>query len=208
MSHKKCDILREKAMQAGRNSAEAAAWRRHARQCRDCATEIDLLEILQEQADTERLHLPRQSSAMLVAMVRQQYQQRPRPSVWSRIWPYFWKPAVLAALVMALVQVIPPQWSDDPERQAVSRKTEANLDQAAPPAFAVYSEGCYFLPLNHGSQELEKAVLAATSPAEAVCLPEVLPGRGVDRAIRELRRNIEEQSRQLEELIDRDLSVY
>lgn len=207
MSHKKCDILREKAMRAGRDSAEEAAWRRHARQCRDCATEINLLQVLQEQADSERQHLPRQSSAMLVAMVRQQYQQRPRQSLWSRLWPYFWKPAVLAALVVALVQVIPPQWSDDPERQAISKQADTDLDPGPSP-FAAYAEGCYFLPLNSSAQELEKAVQAATSPAEAVCLPEVLPGRSVDRAIRELRRNIQEQSRQLEDLIDRDLSVY
>ncbi|MDD4098707.1 MAG: hypothetical protein PHC30_08050 [Lentisphaeria bacterium] len=203
MSRSKCDILRELAMKHGRSSASFAAWRRHARDCRDCATEIRLLDILDTQADAERLHLPRKNSAMLVEMVRQQYQRQPRPLFLARLWPYLWKPAVLAALVFALVRVIPQEWSEQAARQGDILADSGGV--MAPPTA---DDGCYFIPLPSGAMELDKAVLAATSPAAAVCLPEVLPGRGVDRAIRQLRERIQAQQRELEDLIDHDLSAY
>ncbi len=203
MSRTKCDILRERAMQQGRDSASFAAWRRHARDCQDCATEIRLLDLLDHQADSERLHLSRRNSAMLVEMVRQQYQQQRRSSWLAALWPYLWKPAVLAVLVFALVQVIPQEWSS-----ATGPGEDAVVDSSAAFTALAADEGCYFIPLQAGAQELEQAVLTATSPAEAVCLPEVLPGRSVDRAIRQLRGRIHDQHRELEDLIDSDLSAY
>lgn len=203
MSRAKCDILRERAMQQGRDSAMFAAWRRHARDCQDCATEIRLLDLLDHQADTERMHLPRRNSAMLVEMVRQQYQRSPQPSWMACVWPYLWKPAVLAALVFALVQVIPQEWAE-----TTAPTDEVAADASAAVAALTVGDGCYFIPLQAGAHELEQAVLTATSPAEAVCLPEVLPGRSVDRTIRQLRERIHVQHCELENLIDRDLSAY
>ncbi|MGI6355271.1 MAG: hypothetical protein GX937_13660 [Lentisphaerae bacterium] len=203
MSRAKCDILRERAMQHGQDSALFAAWRRHARECEDCATEIHLLDILDHQADSERLHLPRRNSAMLIEMVRQQYQRPQRPSWMACIWPYLWKPAILVALVFALVQVTPQEWPE-----ATAGADDVAVDANAAVTALAADDGCYFIPLQAGAHELEQAVLTATSPAEAVCLPEVLPGRSVDRAIRQLRERIHVQHCELENLIDRDLSAY
>ncbi|NMA47747.1 MAG: hypothetical protein GX945_14420 [Lentisphaerae bacterium] len=206
---RKCDILREKAMRGGEGSPAEAAWKRHGRECPDCHAEIYVLDTLRRQALNERMHLPRKDMAMLVDVVRQQYRQprEERSGFWHTTWQLSWKAAALAVLVFSLLQVIPGEWASNLARDDAPTAQFAADDILGEQngLMASADSGNYFVPLSAGVSELEMALLSATSPKDAACLPEVLPGQSIDRAIRQARKDVTQQRLKVMTRIERDM---
>jgi hypothetical protein len=196
-----CDKLREEAMRQGEGSAAEYAWIRHSRTCKNCQTELFVLETLRRQAANDRMHLPRKQIDMLMQTARQQYQPRKRPSFLSVAWGVTWKLAILAACAFVLIEFIPQKWASASELQKIYIAHQSLPEPT--------EAGNYFLPVHPvGSRELEQAVICANTPQEACAMPELLPGQSVDRAIRELRSQVDLRRTAVLEQIDHDLTRF
>ena len=64
-------------MEHGEGSEEYKAWVRHCRHCSDCQSELFILETLREDAEGERVHLPREKVAQLAMMARSRWEAAP-----------------------------------------------------------------------------------------------------------------------------------
>ena len=89
-------------MEHGEGSEEYAAWVRHCRHCSDCRSELFILETLREDAEDEKVHLPREKVAQLAMMARARYGKRRKNRVLRTVWGFVWKTAALAAIVSML----------------------------------------------------------------------------------------------------------
>ena len=105
--NRKCDQLRTRAMEHGEGSEEYAAWVLHCRHCSECRSELFILETLREDAEDEKVHLPREKVAQLAMMARARYGKRRKNRVLRTVWGFVWKTAALAAMVVVLLQILP-----------------------------------------------------------------------------------------------------
>ncbi len=73
---RRCDKLRESALNDGMASPAARLWRSHARSCSDCRTELFVLDTLQRQALEQRQHIGRRETAMLLQTAQHQFESK------------------------------------------------------------------------------------------------------------------------------------
>jgi hypothetical protein len=193
---RRCKKLREKAVRDGLQSRAGAAWRIHGRSCRDCRTELFVLETLQGQASKERRHLPRKEVAQLIDAARRTHLSRRRR--WEPVWSWSWRLAALSTLVLVLVNL---QFDVPVEGTAEGDSAEAMMLAQVPDD----ASGNYGVPVVPLSAIHQHTVDTIVKPGGAVDLPAILPGRSVDRYIHNIRRRIDVRRNTLLDLIERDL---
>ena len=94
-------------MEHGEGSEEYTAWVLHCRHCSECRSELFILETLREDAEDEKVHLPREKVAQLAMMARARYGKRRNYRVLRMVWGFMWKTAALAAMVILLLNILP-----------------------------------------------------------------------------------------------------
>ena len=202
-------------MEHGEGSEEYAAWVRHCRHCSDCRSELFILETLREDAEDEKVHLPREKVAQLAMMARARYGKRRKNRVLRTVWGFVWKTAALAAMVVVLLQILPlerhhqqvlesPRMSMHPyvKRAPLARSAESDAQ-----AFAANPDMNGFMPLSPGEASYEHRMEAAEG-GSFMDMPVLLPSQAFDNRIRKASLRIARQREELNELIDHDLTGY
>lgn len=200
-----CEKMRFEALKDGNHSQAYLAWSEHAANCPECHASLHVFELLSLQDDNVDLSLDENDTAKLVDVARKRFQEAPRRKLFPMLCRLSWKAAVVFCVVALISHYVSIEWllakgvgfisNLRPQVQAVANAEEAG-------------NGCYFIPLGNGSEELERAMLSSTSPSEAVCLPEVIPCQGMDSAIRDMRTRVMDRYKELTDLIDSDLTSY
>ncbi len=211
--NRKCDQLRTRAMEHGEGSEEYKAWVRHCRHCSDCQSELFILETLREDAEGERVHLPREKVAQLAMMARSRYGKRRR--VLRMVWGFVWKTAALAAMVVLLLNILPferhHQMVMESPRLAArpygSRTQMAHSAETDRQALLVNSDMSGFMPLSPGEASYEHRMEAAEG-GMFMDMTMLLPCHAFDDRIREARLRIAQQREELNDLIDHDIRGY
>ena len=202
-------------MEHGEGSEEYAAWVRHCRHCSDCRSELFILETLREDAEDEKVHLPREKVAQLAMMARARYGKRRKNRVLRTVWGFVWKTAALAAMVVVLLQILPlerhhqqvlesPRMSMHPyvKRATLNRPAESDAQ-----TFAANADMNGFMPLSPGEASYEHRMEAAEG-GSFMDMPVLLPSQAFDNRIRETGLRIVRQREELNDLIDHDLTGY
>ena len=187
-----CRRLRERALRAGMDSADAAAWRSHCTSCPDCQTEQFLLTALRRQAQSERQHLGQREVAELLEAARLSHERRRRVAPF-KAWA--WRGVSVCLLVAATWQIgrvasVPPR----PEPAFGTVVAEA-------PGAAC---GNYAVPLYSGGVEHDGAIGSEGSPALPAPLPDLVPGQFVQELLQNLRDEIDRRRQDVIDLQDRD----
>ena len=187
-----CRRLRERALRAGMDSADASAWRAHCASCPDCQTEQFLLTALRRQAQNERQHLGQREVAELLEAARLSHERRQRVAP-LKAWA--WRAASVCLLAGTTWQIgrmasVPPR----PESAFVTIVAEA-------PGAAC---GNYDVPLYSDSAEHDGAIGQGSSPALPAPLPDVAPGQFVQELLQNLRDEIDRRRQEVIDLQDRD----
>ena len=172
------------------------------------------METLREDAEDEKVHLPREKVAQLAMMARARYGKRRKHRVLRTVWGFVWKTAALAAMVVVLLQVLPlerhqqvlesPRMSMHPyvKSSQLARSAESNAQ-----AFSVNPDTNGFMPLSPGEASYEHRMEAAEG-GSFMDMPVLLPSQAFDNRIREAALRIARQREELNELIDHDLTGY
>ena len=212
--NRKCDHLRTRAMEHGEGSEEYAAWVLHCRHCSECRSELFILETLREDAEDEKVHLPREKVAQLAMMARARYGKRRKNRVLRTVWGFVWKTAALAAMVVVLLQVLPlerhHQVLESPRMSMHPYVKRATLDRPAESdaqAFAANADMNGFMPLSPGEASYEHRMEAAEG-GSFMDMPVLLPSQAFDNRIRKASLRIARQREELNDLIDHDLTGY
>jgi hypothetical protein len=200
-------------MEHGEGSEEYKAWVRHCRHCSDCQSELFILETLREDAEGERVHLPREKVAQLAMMARSRYGKRRR--VLRMVWGFVWKTAALAAMVVLLLNILPferhHQMVMESPRLAArpygSRTQMAHSAETDRQALLVNSDMSGFMPLSPGEASYEHRMEAAEG-GMFMDMTMLLPCHAFDDRIREARLRIAQQREELNDLIDHDIRGY
>ena len=202
-------------MEHGEGSEEYAAWVRHCRHCSDCRSELFILETLREDAEDEKVHLPREKVAQLAMMARARYGKRRKNRVLRTVWGFVWKTAALAAMVVVLLQILPlerhhQQVLESPRMSMHPYVKRATLDRPAESdaqAFAANADMNGFMPLSPGEASYEHRMEAAEG-GSFMDMPVLLPSQAFDNRIRKAALRIARQREELNDLIDHDLTGY
>ena len=213
--NRKCDQLRTRAMEHGESSEEYAAWVRHCRHCSDCRSELFILETLREDAEDEKVHLPREKVAQLAMMARARYGKRRKNRVLRTVWGFVWKTAALAAMVVVLLQILPlerhhQQVLESPRMSMHPYVKRATLDRPAESdaqAFEANADINGFMPLSPGEASYEHRMEVAEG-GSFMDMPVLLPSQAFDNRIRKASLRIARQREELNDLIDHDLTGY
>ncbi len=202
-------------MEHGEGSEEYAAWVRHCRHCSDCRSELFILETLREDAEDEKVHLPREKVAQLAMMARARYGKRRKNRVLRTVWGFVWKTAALAAMVVVLLQILPlerhhQQVLESPRMSMHPYVKRATLDRPAESdaqTFAANADINGFMPLSPGEASYEHRMEAAEG-GSFMDMPVLLPSQAFDNRIRKASLRIARQREELNDLIDHDLTGY
>ncbi len=202
-------------MEHGEGSEEYAAWVRHCRHCSDCRSELFILETLREDAEDEKVHLPREKVAQLAMMARARYGKRRKNRVLRTVWGFVWKTAALAAMVVVLLQILPlerhhQQVLESPRMSMHPYVKRATLDRPAESdaqTFAANADMNGFMPLSPGEASYEHRMEAAEG-GSFMDMPVLLPSQAFDNRIRKASIRIARQREELNDLIDHDLTGY
>ena len=202
-------------MEHGEGSEEYAAWVRHCRHCSDCRSELFILETLREDAEDEKVHLPREKVAQLAMMARARYGKRRKNRVLRTVWGFVWKTAALAAMVVVLLQILPlerhhQQVLESPRMSMHPYVKRATLDRPAESdaqTFAANADMNGFMPLSPGEATYEHRMEAAEG-GSFMDMPVLLPSQAFDNRIRKASLRIARQREELNDLIDHDLTGY
>jgi hypothetical protein len=202
-------------MEHGEGSEEYAAWVRHCRHCSDCRSELFILETLREDAEDEKVHLPREKVAQLAMMARARYGKRRKNRVLRTVWGFVWKTAALAAMVVVLLQILPlerhhQQVLESPRMSMHPYVKRATLDRPAESdaqTFAANADMNGFMPLSPGEASYEHRMEAAEG-GSFMDMPVLLPSQAFDNRIRKASLRIARQREELNDLIDHDLTGY
>ena len=213
--NRKCDQLRTRAMEHGEGREEYAAWVRHCRHCSDCRSELFILETLREDAEDEKVHLPREKVAQLAMMARARYGKRRKNHVLRTVWGFVWKTAALAAMVVVLLQILPlerhhQQVLESPRMSMHPYVKRATLDRPAESdaqAFEANADINGFMPLSPGEASYEHRMEVAEG-GSFMDMPVLLPSQAFDNRIRKASLRIARQREELNDLIDHDLTGY
>ena len=202
-------------MEHGEGSEEYAAWVLHCRHCSECRSELFILETLREDAEDEKVHLPREKVAQLAMMARARYGKRRKNRVLRTVWGFVWKTAALAAMVVVLLQILPlerhhqqvlesPRMSMHPyvKRAPLARSAESDAQ-----AFVANTDMNGFMPLSPGEASYEHRMEAAEG-GSFMDMPVLLPSQAFDNRIRKASLRIARQREELNDLIDHDLTGY
>lgn len=190
--NRNCDKLRERALQAGMESAEAAAWRIHCRHCPDCRTELFLLETLQRQARCERQHLGKRELSELLEVARRSYDRRRRT---APVKAWLWRAA--SVCLLAGVAWHAGRLGRPP---VPAEGAGANLTFLAASPDAAY--GNYGVPLAAAGSDHDRALRTLSSPPQPAPLPGIVPGQFVHDLLLNLRDEIEQRRQELLDLQD------
>ena len=202
-------------MEHGEGSEEYAAWVRHCRHCSDCRSELFILETLREDAEDEKVHLPREKVAQLAMMARARYGKRRKNRVLRTVWGFVWKTAALAAMVVVLLQILPlerhhQQVLESPRMSMHPYVKRATLDRPAESdaqAFAANADINGFMPLSPGEASYEHRMEVAEG-GSFMDMSVLLPSQAFDNRIRKASLRIARQREELNDLIDHDLTGY
>ena len=202
-------------MEHGEGSEEYAAWVRHCRHCSDCRSELFILETLREDAEDEKVHLPREKVAQLAMMARARYGKRRKNRVLRTVWGFVWKTAALAAMVVVLLQILPlerhhQQVLESPRMSMHPYVKRATLDRPAESdaqTFAANADMNGFMPLSPGEASYEHRMEVAEG-GSFMDMPVLLPSQAFDNRIRKASLRIARQREELNDLIDHDLTGY
>ena len=213
MNHK-CDQLRTRAMEHGEGSEEYAAWVLHCRHCSECRSELFILETLREDAEDEKVHLPREKVAQLAMMARARYGKRRKHRVLRTVWGFVWKTAALAAMVVVLLQILPlerhqqvlesPRMASQPYEKRASFARSADVEHKT---FVANPDMNGFMALSPGEASYEHRAEIAEG-GSFMDMPVLLPCQAFDNRIREAGLRIARQREELNDLIDHDLTGY
>jgi hypothetical protein len=187
-----CDKLRERALQAGTDSPQAAAWRVHCRSCPDCQTEFFLLEALQRQSRSQRQHLGRRELSELLDVARQSQERRRRV---APVKAWLWRAASLC-LLGAVVWHVGRLGGMRPRQEAAG--LSVSFLASAPDA----ASGNYGVPLLSTYSEHDRALGQLSVPSLPAPLPGIVPGQFVQELLLDLRDEIERRRQELIELQD------
>ena len=202
-------------MEHGEGSEEYAAWVLHCRHCSECRSELFILETLREDAEDEKVHLPREKVAQLAMMARARYGKRRKNRVLRTVWGFVWKTAALAAMVVVLLQILPlerhhQQVLESPRMSMHPYVKRATLDRPAESdaqTFAANADMNGFMPLSPGEASYEHRMEAAEG-GSFMDMPVLLPSQAFDNRIRKASIRIARQREELNDLIDHDLTGY
>ena len=202
-------------MEHGEGSEEYAAWVRHCRHCSDCRSELFILETLREDAEDEKVHLPREKVAQLAMMARARYGKRRKNRVLRTVWGFVWKTAALAAMVVVLLQILPlerhhQQVLESPRMSMHPYVKRATLDRPAESdaqTFAANADMNGFMPLSPGEASYEHRMEVAEG-GSFMDMSVLLPSQAFDNRIRKASLRIARQREELNDLIDHDLTGY
>ena len=212
--NRKCDQLRTRAMEHGEGSEEYTAWVLHCRHCSECRSELFILETLREDAEDEKVHLPREKVAQLAMMARARYGKRRNYRVLRMVWGFMWKTAALAAMVILLLNILPferhhhmvesPRMAIHPygSRTQMARRAETNFQ-----ALSANLDMNGFMPMSPGEASYEHR-LELIEGGEFMDMTALLPSQAFDNRIREAGLRIARQREVLNDLIDHDLTGY
>lgn len=208
-----CERMRLRALRDGEGSPADRTWRRHAEHCPECRASLHILELLSAESEStsyKSYKLNPEDASHLVEVARKRFQVPYRRRVVRSLMSASWKVAIKVAIIVALLAVIgallPGEWLM--ERGVTWFAGAAGHSIVSSEGSDSIGSGYYFIPLNSGEREMERAVASASSPFEAACMPEVIPGQSVDRAIRNIRKEISDSIEELNCLIDHDLTGY
>ena len=202
-------------MEHGEGSEEYAAWVRHCRHCSDCRSELFILETLREDAEDEKVHLPREKVAQLAMMARARCGKRRKNRGLRTVWGFVWQTAALAAMVVVLLQILPlerhhQQVLESPRMSMHPYVKRATLDRPAESdaqTFAANADMNGFMPLSPGEASYEHRMEAAEG-GSFMDMPVLLPSQAFDNRIRKASLRIARQREELNDLIDHDLTGY
>ena len=212
--NRKCDQLRTRAMEHGEGSEEYTAWVLHCRHCSECRSELFILETLREDAEDEKVHLPREKVAQLAMMARARYGKRRNYRVLRMVWGFMWKTAALAAMVILLLNILPferhhhmvesPRMAIHPygSRTQMARRAETNFQ-----ALSANLDMNGLMSLSPGEASYEHR-LELIEGGEFMDMTALLPSQAFDNRIREAGLRIARQREVLNDLIDHDLTGY
>lgn len=181
-----CEELREAALDGGLSSKASLAWRKHARSCPCCRTELHILDTLQRQALDERHHLGRREVA---ALLRSAQEDRAVRHPLAAVWTWSLRLACLCLVFLVLAEL----------RPGGGRSAHARADGAPAPGPTLAASA---LPAAKDSHALSPAERTAS---ETMAWPVPPEDNGISKRLRELRRRIESRHGTLLELIERDL---
>ncbi|MBR5025082.1 MAG: hypothetical protein IKX48_08440 [Victivallales bacterium] len=201
-------------MEHGEGSEEYTAWVLHCRHCSECRSELFILETLREDAEDEKVHLPREKVAQLAMMARARYGKRRNYRVLRMVWGFMWKTAALAAMVILLLNILPferhhhmvesPRMAIHPygSRTQMARRAETNFQ-----ALSANSDMNGLMSLSPGEASYEHR-LELIEGGEFMDMTALLPSQAFDNRIREAGLRIARQRDVLNDLIDHDLTGY
>ena len=221
MNHR-CEHLRNRAMEHGEGSEEYMAWAFHCRHCSDCQSELFILETLREDAEGEKVHLPREKVAQLAMMAKARYGKRRKHRAGRMIWGFVWKVSALTAMIALLLRVVPlEQERNSFESSGQTFGVFSKTLQKVSPIVAKKAMQSSFdgrgqdragmggmMVLGPGEASYTNSIAAANDVSPIMDLTEVLPAQAFDKRILETGKKIERQREELNELIDHDLTGY
>ena len=209
MNHR-CEHLRNRAMARGEGTEEYAAWVFHCRHCPDCQSELFILETLREDAEGEKVHLPREKVAQLAMMAKARYGKRRKYRVLKAIWGVVWKVSTLAAMIAFLLRIVPLEAgrrtleSPRPAMDTpVARVAASEFDKA----LSAGADASAVMALSPGEATYERRMVAACGD-DPMDFASLLPEQAFDKRILETGKKIQRQREELNELIDHDLTGY
>ena len=212
--NRKCDQLRTRAMEHGEGSEEYTAWVLHCRHCSECRSELFILETLREDAEDEKVHLPREKVAQLAMMARARYGKRRNYRVLRMVWGFMWKTAALAVMVILLLNILPFERHHhmvESPRMAIhpygSRTQKARTSETDFQALSANSDMNGLMSLSPGEASYEHR-LELIEGGEFMDMTALLPSQAFDNRIREAGLRIARQRDVLNDLIDHDLTGY
>ncbi len=188
------------AMRDGQGSQADLRWRVHARQCPECQATLRLMDLLDQPPAAVAPEPPLRLVAAARRRFSQEHRRVERISLYQRL---LWIGGIAAAVALVFTFLMPMEWLRTQGLHTLSRASGDSVvsEEAFDPAM-----GSGFLPLPGETEEETTGHML--TPAEAAAMPDVLPGMGMDRAIRGARQEIHRQMDELNELIDHDLTSY
>jgi|GEM_PF-1168633 len=192
---RRCDTLREKALQAGMGTPQADAWREHCRSCPDCRTELFLLDALQRQSRSERQHLGKRELSELLEVARKSHERRRRV---APLKAWLWRAASFCLLTgvawhVGHLDILRPRVADATDGSNLS------LVASAPDSAC----GNYGVPLLSSVSAHDRAVGQPLSPEDLPApLPGIVPGQFVQELLLNLRDEVDRRRQELLDLED------
>jgi len=187
-----CDKLRQHALARGLDSEHGVAWRLHARTCKDCRTELRILEKLERQARDERQHFRRQEINALLYQVQIQREEQEDAAGGSWGWTLKFAFVIVVAGVFAQLQ-----WGVF--SSLVNLPWQTTMARRPPDPAGI-------VPLAPGAADGRSATQRVPGTTVEGTVPIVVPSEDLRERLLDIRDRVDTRRTQILEMIETDLS--